>query len=118
MAMSSDIAKIMHRDKDVQFLIPKEGGFISIDLFAITQASEKEDMVYQFLNYLYQPVILQQYVNKFEFFSPISTVIAANKEVKKELSVPTEMLFKNVQFFSYYELPTAVFHDIWISLKA
>lgn len=118
MGMNSDIVKIMHRDDDVKFLIPKEGGFISIDLFAITKQTEKEDMIYQFLNYLYQPEILQRYVTKFDFFSPIKTVTSPKGRDGKEFSTPTEVLLKNVQFFSYYELPTAVFHDIWISLKA
>lgn len=120
MAMNADIVKIMRRNKNIQFLVPKEGGFISMDLFCIAQTSEKEDMVYEFLNYLYKPSILQQYVDKFEFFSPIKTVVVKheNKNMDKELGVPTEMLFKTVQFFSYYELPTSVFHDIWISLKA
>lgn len=117
MAINSDIAKIMRHDSNIQFLVPKEGSFISIDLFAISQTSEKEEYVYEFLNYLYRPSILQQYVNKFEFFSPIKTVSLKNKDLNQELSIPSELLFKWVRFLSY-DIPTEMCHDIWMALKA
>lgn len=117
MAMSGDVAKIMRRDSNIRFVVPKEGSFISIDSFAVSASSKKDEWVYQFLNYLYNPAVLQLYVNKFEFFSPTKSVSLKNKDMNTDLAIPTEKLFKQVQFLSY-ELPTNVFHEIWIALKA
>lgn len=117
MAMSGDVAKIMRRDSNIRFVVPKEGSFISIDSFAISASSKKDEWVYEFLNYLYSPTVLQLYVNKFEFFSPTKSVSLKNKDMSTVLSIPTEKLFNQVQFLSY-ELPTTVFHEIWIALKA
>jgi len=114
MTISVDLAKVMRRYSNIKFLIPKEGAFVSIDLFAIPSASNKDEFVYQFLNYLYRPDILQQYVDKFEFFAPIRSV--ALYGVDERLAIPSEELFKELHLLRR-DIPTAVLHNIWMKLK-
>jgi len=96
-AYSADLAKVLRRFDTLQFIIPREGGFVLIDSFAIAASSKKDDIIYQFLNYLYRPEVLGEYVEKFEFFSPIKNITVESE--LSHLSVPTVAMFKKTSFF-------------------
>ncbi len=112
---SSDISKIIRWKNDIYFMIPKEGSFVLIDSFAIPATSEKEQLVYQFLNYIYQPAIFRQYVDKYGFFSPLKTV--KTPLFNQTITVPTPDLFKNFNFFRT-DIPEKKLHELWIALKS
>lgn len=105
----------MRQFDNLDFLIPKEGGFVTIDSFAIPAATKKEKLIYQFLNYLYDPIILAQYVNKFDFFPPTMAVVMDEKF--KKMSVPTEELFKKLHFFTSV-IPENKLNDLWVAIKS
>lgn len=97
MVASSDLAKMLFVYKNIEFIIPKEGGFAWVDSLAIPVGSTKEDLIYPFLNYLYQPDIFKKYVDKYKFFSPVKNVMPSGKLTN--LSVPTEKMFEKLEFF-------------------
>lgn len=112
---AADLTRVIQVYDNLDFLVPKEGSFVIIDSFAIPKSSKKEDLIYQFLNYIYEPEVLQKYVDEFNFFSPTRTVFL--RDVLQEFSIPTPALFKKVQFFKNV-VPENLLNELWISLKA
>ncbi len=50
----SAIWKTIVSNDSVAFLLPKEGTFLGLENYAILESSTKEDLVYQFMNYLFR----------------------------------------------------------------
>ena len=111
----ADLVKVMRQFKNIDFLIPKEGGFVLVDSFAIPTATNKDKLIYQLLNYLYDPTVLAQYVEKFDFFPPTKTV-TLNGRFKK-MSVPTVAMFNKLHFFKSV-IPEKMLNDLWIVVKS
>lgn len=110
----SDINRVMRRKDTVKFLIPEEGSFALLDLFAIPAASQKDDLIYQFLNYLYQPHVIKQYIDTFGFYPPRKNVQPEDPLFAVE---PKPDLFKKLHFFKNV-IPEHFLNKLWIALKS
>lgn len=115
MVFGSDLVKVMRKFDNIEFFIPQEGGFILIDSFAIPVVSKKDEVIYQFLNYLYDQKVLEKYVKKFDFFPPTKTVVMDGKF--KKMSVPTKEMFNRLHFFKSV-IPEAKLTDLWVTVKS
>ena len=49
---NSDIAAVMHRDADLDFVVPREGGLLSADVLAIPSGSTRPAAAHAFIDYL------------------------------------------------------------------
>jgi len=116
MGLSGDFLKVMRRFDNISFLIPQEGAFAIIDSLAIPSASHKDDLIYPFLNYLFRKDIVQQYVDKFEFFSAVK-VDADYDERFAQFTEPTFELFSKIHFFKNV-VSSTILNDILIALKS
>lgn len=114
-ALSGDLLKIMKRFDTIDFIIPREGAFAVIDSFAITTTSQKDDLVYSFLNYIFRPDIVEKYVEKFDFFPAVQIPFEYSDRFAR-LTEPTQSLFENIQFFKDV-IPKEVINDVLITLK-
>ncbi|MDP3889197.1 MAG: spermidine/putrescine ABC transporter substrate-binding protein [bacterium] len=115
LVLSADIAAVMPYFEHVDFVVPQEGSFWIIDSFALSSTSKKEELVYQFLNYIYRAGVLQKYVDKFGFFPPTTNVQPTFS--RGGLSIPSEQVIKKLYFFKNI-VPEEVLNEIWIALKA
>lgn len=114
MGISSDIYHAMRRYKNIKFLLPKEGSFLLMDAFMIPAKTEKEDLVYDFLTYLYQPKIIKKYADRYNFF-PALKGVASDKD--RYLLSPTRSFFSRLRFFAY-DIPEQLMRELWIALKS
>lgn len=112
--ISSDIFNSMRKYKDIRFLLPKEGSFVVIDNFMLPISTKKDDLVYEFLNYLYQPKVVKRYADRYNFF-PALKGVATDKD--RYLLSPSHTLFSRLRYFSY-NIPEAQMRDMWITLKS
>lgn len=111
---SADIAKVMRLFPHIGFVVPEEGSFMLIDSFALSACTKKDDLVYQFLNYLYRPEVVKAYVDKFIFFPATQQVKAAYQP--DSLALPAQSRTK--LDFCRNVLPKPVLSDIWVALKS
>lgn len=111
---NSEIIRATRQKPQIKFVVPKEGGFILIDTIAIPAATDKDEFVYAFLNYLFSPEILKKYADKFGFF-PTSDRVPYTIPFAKDQTL--EQLMKQLAFFST-DLPMRVTHEFWVSLKS
>lgn len=112
-ALSADISKIIKNHDHIGFIMPKEGIFGFIDAFVIPKTTNKDDMIYQFINFLYQPEVVLHHVKKYGFCSPVTDI--QNDEVGS--ICPNDAQFKKLDFFRNI-VPEELLNEIWIELMA
>jgi spermidine/putrescine transport system substrate-binding protein len=107
-----EVARAMRAYPMVDFMIPREGSFLLVDNFALPASSTKEDLVYQFLAFLYRPQQLAALVEKHLFYPPTTAVAPSSY-----LPLPTREQLARADFFRNV-LPKKSIDDVWIALKA
>lgn len=110
----SDITRMMPFHKNVEFVMPKEGSFAIIDSFVIPRDSAKDDYIYQFLNYLYRPNVLQKYADKYEM-QLASSVLKIPEGIPEELARPNDELFVQLDFFRNV-IDESVLNKLWMAV--
>lgn len=111
---SADVYPALQAKKNVKFLVAKEGAFITMDNWMIPKSSSKDDYIYAFLNYLYQPEIMKTCVESYNFFPVLMGVLDGSEPFYLE---PTPELFSTAHFFNY-RVNERSLRDLWIALKS
>lgn len=109
--LSPDITRAIRKNKDIIFMVPDEGSFIVIDSVAIPARSKNTELVYEFLNYLYQPQVVDHHIELYNMCSPITT----NTQVAGY--APNDQEFKKLHFLIDIICQTGL-NTIWIDLLA
>jgi spermidine/putrescine transport system substrate-binding protein len=110
-ALSPDITRLKKEYPNISFVLPKEGSFMLIDAFLIPVLSQKDELTYQFLNYLYRPEVVQHNIERYGFCSPVIDVKA---DGGMECPIVDR---KNLEFFRSV-IPEFMINDIWVNLMA
>jgi spermidine/putrescine transport system substrate-binding protein len=110
---SPDVWKAMREYPNIDFVIPHEGSFVTLDSFVMPAATAKDDLVYTLLNYLYKYEVLQHNSRKYGFCPPTTTVAAPEPGVM----CPDAQQFKKLNFFRNV-LTQAQIQDTWILVKS
>jgi len=111
-ALSPDITRLKKEYPNIAFVLPKEGSFMLIDAFLIPVLSEKDELVYQFLNYLYRHDVVKHNIERYGFCSPVIDV-----QGDKGMECPDETRIKDLEFFRSV-IPESTINDIWVNLMA
>lgn len=113
------IYNIMQKNANIRFIIPQEGGFISTENFAIYKNSKKQDLVYQFINFMYQKKVVSKYISKTNFLPVRSDLLQeincdylGNKECLLQ-----EINLAKIAFFDYIA-PRDDIMKLWMEVKA
>ncbi len=109
--LSPDITRAIRKNKDVFFMIPDEGSFIVMDSVALPAHSKNSDLAYTFLNYLYQPKVINHHIALYNMCSPI-----ISPDVRTECTVAPED-FEKLHFLIDI-ISDAGLNNIWIDLLA
>jgi spermidine/putrescine transport system substrate-binding protein len=118
-ASSSYIWRIKGQFEFVDYVVPKEGSFVSIENICIPKASHKDDLIYRFINYIYRPESVAAHYASFSYFP--STLHAlplmdVHPQAKKYIcSTPEE--FKKHHFLQRV-VPQEKLRDIWVEVKS
>ena len=116
LASSSYIWRTMRQFPFVSFAVPEEGTFITIENLSIPAASEKTDLVYRFINYLYKPSTIAAHYKTFGFF-PATLHALENTDLEPEAKKLLHSNFKNYHFIRRL-LPEQQMRDLWIEVKS
>ena len=115
MAWSAHVTKVMRQYDHIDFLIPKEGSFLDVDTFAMPTQTAKDDLIYEFLNFVYSPDILKHNIDEYLFPSPLRTV--PDEDPTLQRTMPTkEQIEKSVMF--RHLLSEKQLHQLWIDFKS
>ena len=118
-ASSSYIWRTMRLFDFVGFVVPQEGSFITIENLCIPKPSHKEDLVYRFIDHLYQPESTLSHYNTFGFFPARLKAedIAESDPQASSILLDAESNFGKYHFFQNI-LPQQEVRDIWVDVKS
>lgn len=113
------IVREMMDNPNIGFVLPKEGTFLTIDTMVICKASKKDDLVYEFLNFLYRHDVSLENVKICGNLSAIKDVLDDTPQeiIGMQDIKPGEKLFKICKNFENI-LTQEQMNDLWISFKA
>jgi spermidine/putrescine transport system substrate-binding protein len=116
---SSYIWRSLKKFPFISYLIPKEGTFITIENFCIPKYSQKEDLVYQLINFLFQPKSMAQHFESFGTF-PATQDVLPFLELSPDIK---ELLFSSnhkVAPYHFFHLITSQenIRDSWVQIKS
>ena len=116
---STYIWRSLRFHKNIGFLIPKEGSFITIENIAIPSKSKKNDLIYIFLNYIYKKESMQyNFLERAVFPATVDALKDLNLDsFIKELINIDEKKIKHFHFF-HTTIPPMFINDIWIAVKS
>lgn len=118
LATSPYVLRVAAHHPYIDFVIPKEGTFVILENIVIPAGSIKQDLVYQFVNFIYKKENLAENVSKTYFMGPTVDVPFAETNVSsKALLVSPSSLFKSAEFFRNIISEEAV-NALWLALKA
>lgn len=119
LASSSYIWRTKQMFPFIDFIIPKEGTFITIENFCIPSKSEKDQLTYQFINALYSTSSMHQHFQMRGIF-PATRM----KEVPMKMDPMMEALFHSTKedfqqyHFNQQIAPPQQILDLWVELKS
>jgi spermidine/putrescine transport system substrate-binding protein len=102
----------------IGFVIPKEGSFITIENFCIPKPSQKEELVFRFINYLCSPKSVAKHFKTYSLFP--STLHGVEQfGVDDHIA---NLIHSNPEDFKKYHfirniLPQEETRDIWVDVK-
>lgn len=111
----NDLLKVMKQFDSIDFIIPKEGTFVVVDSFVMSAETTKDDLIYEFLNYLYTPEILSCYTEKFQFL-PVVDNVQPPFSLQGRF-VPNKELFKRLHFLENV-FSKETLYKIWFAIHA
>ncbi|MEM8727554.1 MAG: extracellular solute-binding protein [Chlamydiota bacterium] len=103
----------------IDFVLPDDYCFISIENMCIPKGSENQDLVYTFLNYLYRPEIFASETNTFQNF-PATTNIRPHIDNAPVLIKTLDALnaYQGTFFYTRQLLSEKESRSLWIELKS
>lgn len=117
-AFSSYIWRSMRKFDFIDFAVPKEGSFLSIENLSIPAASGKEDLVYEFMNYLFRLESIKKHFETYGFFPAVlhPTFLSSLDPKTRALIQSSLGEFKKYHFTKvlapYHEI-----QNLWVELK-
>ncbi len=118
LASSSYIWRTKRLFDFVGFIVPKEGTFITIENLCIPKASEKEELVFRFINYLCSPKSVATHFETYGFFPSTlhtSDILDIDEDALR-LMHSTKEEFKKYHFIRNI-MPEDETRDIWVEVK-
>lgn len=102
----------------VGYVMPEEGSFLTIESICIPTASKKEDLVYQFLNFLYTKSSMKTHYDTYGIFPPTMDFLQdldEDETILKLLSLSGKE-FETLLFFSVIADQDKI-RDAWVQVK-
>lgn len=115
-AQSAYICRPMRFSKKVDFIVPKEGSFIVIDGFMISETTKKADYVYEFLNFIYQKQYVESITEKYCYLPARKDLLRENKYILGNYTQIKDYLSKALLFSSDVSLDKI--DKLWMEIKS
>lgn len=119
LASSSYIWRSQQKFSFIGFTVPSDYQFITIESFCLPQETPREDLCYEFINYVFSEDSLRKHFDAYGFFparkmSPMDL----SPDPKKRALYESLMDLENSFYFFYPMLEPQELHKIWIELKS
>jgi spermidine/putrescine transport system substrate-binding protein len=114
----------MKKYKNLDFIIPQDGSILTIESFCISKNASNIDIIYKFLNFIFDDKNIINNFEKFSFFPPTITVfdkINVDSKIKDIISINK----KDIEKFKFLEfdklrannIDEFFMQNLWIDIK-
>lgn len=119
LSSTSYILRTMRRFDFINFVVPKEGTFVTIENFCIPKASTKENLTYQLINFLYEPKSMMAHFNTYGVF-PSTLDVLPHLELSEETQALLNTSPETFKKFYFTRVITSqqALRDAWIRVKS
>lgn len=114
---SSFLFHIARSDENMGFMIPKEATFVSIESVAIPVGSTKQELVYQFLNFLYSESAQASQVAICPLFPASESSLNLTNEHPDYYKIYQQTMQNPKFLFIRYLLSEEKIRDMWVEIK-
>lgn len=125
LSSSSYVWRSIYAYPHVDFIVPKEGTLVNIENYAMPITTKKEDMVYQFLNFLMEAKTAKHHFESESTVFPVTVDVIPQLDLKdsiKNLLTVSPEQFKKFNFIRLDLLSGPVdenyLQDLWIKIKS
>ncbi|HVX00786.1 MAG TPA: extracellular solute-binding protein [Candidatus Babeliaceae bacterium] len=117
---SSYILRSMREYPYIDFVIPQDGSFITIENMAIPIASSKESLVYKFLNFLYSLRAFKHHYGLYAFLPALKPDFAQEMGLDKGSFKLLEQFHQASSRFSFFRpiMPEVALQRLWVGVKS
>ncbi|MDX3885792.1 ABC transporter substrate-binding protein [Edaphosphingomonas haloaromaticamans] len=98
---NGDIAQVMREDKDIDFVVPREGSQISSDCLAIPKGAPNPDLAHEFINYLLDAKAGAEIARTIQYPTPNAAAKALMDEAYRDNKVIFPPDLKNSEYAEY-----------------
>lgn len=118
-AFSGDAATAMARNKNLDFVVPKEGSNLWIDSFAIPQGAEHLKNAYAFINYMCRPEVMVKNAHYVGYSLPSSAgkELLSREEQENKAAYPDSSVYDRLEVFKDLGEDLKLYNDLWQSVK-
>lgn len=104
---------------DLAFTLPDEGSLLILSNIVICASSKKDDLIYQFINYIYKHEVAMHNCKEFCILSTIKDVMEQlpQEYIGVENILPGEQFFDQLEIFPNI-LTQKQINDVWIAFKS
>jgi len=117
---SGDIMQVKAENKDIDFVLPKEGYSISCDDMVIPKSARQADLAHAFINFLHDPDVAAENTEFIQYLCPNSASYAKlSEEIRNNPGIfpPPEIRAKGEVIEDLGEL-NAKYVKVWDAIKA
>lgn len=77
---SPEAWRVARMTPQIRMMLPKEGSFLVMDSFAIPRNTINDELIYDFLNFIFEQESIRHHSLQFGFCSPLTTVMLPDQE--------------------------------------
>lgn len=113
------VARQMLLHPDLAFTVPDEGSMLIVTNVVICASSKKDDLIYQFLNYLYKHEVLLHNCKQFSILPAVKDVLEVlpQEYIGVDDIQPGQKIFERLEIFPNI-LTQKQINDVWIAFKS
>ena len=116
---SSLMWRAMRKYNNISFYLPEDNGFVTVEHCVIPIGSERQDLVYQFLNYIYSKQSFTRHFNTFAFIPARYDVIEDLQASQKQKSIMRSSQERFNRFHFIRDIvPDEVKNRMWVEIKS
>ena len=114
---SSLLFYIAQENPHMQFVIPDEATITTIENVAIPVGCKKQEMVYKFLNFIYEDEPHASQLDICPLFPAVKSSLDYTDEVKEFYDTYEKAIKKDNLYFFRYLIPEEEIRDMWVEIK-
>jgi spermidine/putrescine transport system substrate-binding protein len=119
-AYNGDAIKAAEEDKNVGYLLPKEGSVIFVDSMAIPAGAKNSKMAHAFINFILEPKVGARLSNFNRYATPneAAKAFVDPKDAKNPAIYPAAAVTAKLEFILDLAADNKLYDSIWTKIKA